>query len=212
MKRWLLDTSALLALRDDEAGGDAVADLLTQAQAGKARYFGCFITLMEVLYRVWKDERRSCRSPCPRAMPRPAHRVAARNPGNARNRRAPESYPAAIVGRRLDRGGGRTESRHPGEQRPGILRSASAAAAVAVQVVGCLDKSVLAGRRLVEQELVRTLGDWANDRGGNGNQPFKGNTYFYPTADGVSEQLLTGHPARMNNFSLGATLNIRLTN
>lgn len=56
MKRWLLDTSALLALRDNEAGADTVADLLTQAQAGKARCFGCFITLMEVLYRVWKDE------------------------------------------------------------------------------------------------------------------------------------------------------------
>lgn len=51
MKRWLLDTSALLALRDDEAGADEVAALLT-----KARCFGCFITLTEVLYRVWKDE------------------------------------------------------------------------------------------------------------------------------------------------------------
>lgn len=56
MKRWLLDTSALLALRDDEAGADEVAALLVQAQAGKARCFGCFITLMEVFYRVWKDE------------------------------------------------------------------------------------------------------------------------------------------------------------
>ena len=56
MKRWLLDTSALLALRDDEAGAEEVADLLAQAQSGKARCFACFITLMEVLYRVWKDE------------------------------------------------------------------------------------------------------------------------------------------------------------
>jgi ribonuclease VapC len=56
MKRWLLDTSALLALRDDEAGADEVAALLAKAQAGKVRCFGCFITLMEVLYRVWKDE------------------------------------------------------------------------------------------------------------------------------------------------------------
>lgn len=56
MKRWLLDTSALLALRDDEAGADEVAALLTKAQTGKARCFGCFITLMEVLDRVWKDE------------------------------------------------------------------------------------------------------------------------------------------------------------
>ena len=56
MKRWLLDTSALLTLRDDEAGADAVAEVLGQAQAGKARCLGCFISLMEVLYRVWKDE------------------------------------------------------------------------------------------------------------------------------------------------------------
>ena len=56
MKRWLLDTSALLALRDNEAGANEVADLLSNAQSGKARCFGCFITLMEVLYRVWKDE------------------------------------------------------------------------------------------------------------------------------------------------------------
>ncbi|WP_126446863.1 PIN domain-containing protein [Sulfuricystis multivorans] len=56
MKRWLFDTSALLTLRDDEAGADVVADLLTQAGAGKARCMGCFITLMEVFYRVWKDE------------------------------------------------------------------------------------------------------------------------------------------------------------
>ena len=56
MKRWLLDTSALLALRDDEAGADRVAALLNQAQTGKARCYGCFMSLMEVYYRVWKDE------------------------------------------------------------------------------------------------------------------------------------------------------------
>jgi predicted nucleic acid-binding protein len=56
VKRWLLDTSALLALRDDEAGADRVAALLGQAQAGRAACFGCFMSLMEVYYRVWKDE------------------------------------------------------------------------------------------------------------------------------------------------------------
>jgi ribonuclease VapC len=45
-----------LALRDNEAGADQVADLLYQAQQGKAQCFACFMTLMEVLYRVWKDE------------------------------------------------------------------------------------------------------------------------------------------------------------
>lgn len=56
MKRYLLDTSALLALRDNEAGANQVADLLRQAQAGTARCFACFMTLMELYYRVWKDE------------------------------------------------------------------------------------------------------------------------------------------------------------
>ncbi len=56
MSRYLLDTSALLTLRDDEAGADRVAELLALAQRGEASCLGCFITLMEVLYRVWKDE------------------------------------------------------------------------------------------------------------------------------------------------------------
>lgn len=56
MKRWLLDTSALLALRDDEAGADRVAALLKQAQTGRAECCGCFMSLMEIYYRVWKDE------------------------------------------------------------------------------------------------------------------------------------------------------------
>jgi predicted nucleic acid-binding protein len=56
MSRYLLDTSALLTLRNDEAGADHVADLLYQAQQGKATCYACFITLMEVFYRVWKDE------------------------------------------------------------------------------------------------------------------------------------------------------------
>jgi predicted nucleic acid-binding protein len=56
MKRYLLDTSALLTLRDDEPGADKVAELLKQAQAATTRCLGCFISLMEVLYRVWRDE------------------------------------------------------------------------------------------------------------------------------------------------------------
>jgi ribonuclease VapC len=56
VKRFLLDTSALLTLRDDEAGADRVAAVLELAQAGKAECSACFITQMEVLYRVWKDE------------------------------------------------------------------------------------------------------------------------------------------------------------
>ena len=47
-----LDTSAILTLRDDEPGAEYVARLLE----GPDPCFACFITRMEVLYRVWKDE------------------------------------------------------------------------------------------------------------------------------------------------------------
>jgi hypothetical protein len=53
---YLLDTSALLTLRDDEPGADRVAELLALSRKGKAKCSGSFITLMEMLYRVWKDE------------------------------------------------------------------------------------------------------------------------------------------------------------
>ena len=56
MRQFLLDTSAFLTLRDDESGADTVADILAKARKGEAEIYGCFITLMEVLYRVWKDE------------------------------------------------------------------------------------------------------------------------------------------------------------
>ena len=54
--RWLLDTSALLALRDDEEGADRVASLLQAAQSGESRCLVCYLSRMELLYRVWKDE------------------------------------------------------------------------------------------------------------------------------------------------------------
>lgn len=53
MKRFLLDTSALLTLRDDEPGADRVAALL---RGSDESCFACFMTRMEILYRVWKDE------------------------------------------------------------------------------------------------------------------------------------------------------------
>ena len=56
MSRFLLDTSALLTLRDDEAGSDAVAALLYAAQQGQAACLASFMTQMELFYRVWKDE------------------------------------------------------------------------------------------------------------------------------------------------------------
>ena len=56
MKRFLLDTSALLTLRDDEPGAQRVAEVLQLASQGKAKCYGCFMSLMEVFYRVWRDE------------------------------------------------------------------------------------------------------------------------------------------------------------
>ena len=56
MKKHLLDTSALLTLRDDEPGADRVAELLALAQSRKCECTGCFMSLMELMYRVWRDE------------------------------------------------------------------------------------------------------------------------------------------------------------
>lgn len=56
MNAFLLDTSALLTLRDNEAGTERVAALLNDAANGTCVCHGCFMSLMEVLYRVWKDE------------------------------------------------------------------------------------------------------------------------------------------------------------
>ena len=56
MMHYLLDTSALLTLRDDEPGAARVADILAMSGHGKVRCSGSFMSLMEVFYRVWKDE------------------------------------------------------------------------------------------------------------------------------------------------------------
>lgn len=56
MNRFVLDTSALLALRDDEPGAERVAALLEATARGELACHGCFISQMELLYRVWKDE------------------------------------------------------------------------------------------------------------------------------------------------------------
>ena len=52
MPAFCLDTSAILTLRDDEPGAERVAMVLE----GPDSCFACFVTRMEVLYRVWKDE------------------------------------------------------------------------------------------------------------------------------------------------------------
>jgi len=52
MRRYCLDTSALLTLRDDEPGAERVAQILE----APVRCVACYLTRMEVLYRVWKNE------------------------------------------------------------------------------------------------------------------------------------------------------------
>ena len=56
MKCYVFDTSAILTLRDNESGAEQVSDLLYRAERGKVKVLISFISLMEVLYRVWKDE------------------------------------------------------------------------------------------------------------------------------------------------------------
>ncbi len=53
---FVLDTSALLALRGDEPGAHRVESLLFQAKRNRCRLLISFITRMEVLYRVWREE------------------------------------------------------------------------------------------------------------------------------------------------------------
>ena len=56
MRLYVLDTSALLTLRSDEAGASRIMTLLDEAASGSTVCYGCFVSLMEVLYRVWKNE------------------------------------------------------------------------------------------------------------------------------------------------------------
>ena len=56
MTQYLLDTSALLTLRDDEQGADQVSNLLYEVKHNDTQCFCCFMSLMEVFYRVWRDE------------------------------------------------------------------------------------------------------------------------------------------------------------
>jgi len=53
---FVLDTSALLALRSDEPGADRVERVVQQAEKNQVRLLVSFMTRMEVLYRVWREE------------------------------------------------------------------------------------------------------------------------------------------------------------
>lgn len=54
--RYVLDTSALLALREDEAGADKVERVLREAEKGECEVYLSFMTLMELCYRLWQDK------------------------------------------------------------------------------------------------------------------------------------------------------------
>jgi predicted nucleic acid-binding protein len=54
--RFVLDTSAVLALRSDEHGAPRVEQLLRRAKAGGASVLLSFMTRMELLYRIAADE------------------------------------------------------------------------------------------------------------------------------------------------------------
>jgi len=53
---FVLDTSALLALRGNESGADRVEKLLQQANRRQCRLLVSFMTRMEILYLIWRDE------------------------------------------------------------------------------------------------------------------------------------------------------------
>lgn len=54
--RFVLDTSALLALRDDEAGAERVHRIIDAARKRRASAYVSFMTRMELLYRIAASE------------------------------------------------------------------------------------------------------------------------------------------------------------
>ncbi len=53
-ERYLLDTSAILALRGDEPGADDVEAMLRKSESGEAEVYVSFMTYMEAYYRIWR--------------------------------------------------------------------------------------------------------------------------------------------------------------
>jgi predicted nucleic acid-binding protein len=53
---FVLDTSALLALRSDEPGANRVEALLSRARTNDCLLLSSFMTRMEILYLVWREE------------------------------------------------------------------------------------------------------------------------------------------------------------
>ena len=55
-KSYVLDTSALLVLRADETGAERVEALLTRAKRKQCRLLASFMTRMELLYCIQREE------------------------------------------------------------------------------------------------------------------------------------------------------------
>lgn len=53
---FVLDTSALVALRSNEPGAERVESFLSQAKQGRCRLLASFMTRMELLYIIWREE------------------------------------------------------------------------------------------------------------------------------------------------------------
>jgi predicted nucleic acid-binding protein len=53
---FVLDTSALLALRGDEPGADRVESLLSKSKSNACILLISFMSRMELLYLVWREE------------------------------------------------------------------------------------------------------------------------------------------------------------
>ena len=56
MTNYVLDTSALLTLRNNEAGADQVEKILRAGQKNQARLFVSFITYTEMFYMTWRHQ------------------------------------------------------------------------------------------------------------------------------------------------------------
>ena len=54
--RFILDTSALLALRGNEAGAGEIESLLKQAENRASPVLVSFMSRMEILYLIWREE------------------------------------------------------------------------------------------------------------------------------------------------------------
>ena len=56
INKFILDTSAFLALRSDESGADRVEGLIAQAKRSRCQLLASFMSRMEILYIVWRAE------------------------------------------------------------------------------------------------------------------------------------------------------------